>query len=64
MGRIILFVVAFYIICLAMLDTVAYNGRYRQAVWNQANYQVNRAYYEVSVVLNRMGITTTAVARP
>jgi hypothetical protein len=63
MPRIILFIVAFYIICLAMLDSVAYNGRYRLAALDQANYQAGRIYYEVRTKLDRMGVTTPAVAR-
>lgn len=64
MRRIILFIVVFYLIGLGILDTVAYNNRYSRAVWNQTNYQANRVYYEVRVLLDRIGISSTASARP
>ena len=64
MGRIISLILAFYLTAFAAVDTAWYNGRYRLAVWNQANYQVYRVYSEVRSVLNRIGIGTIAVARP
>lgn len=64
MRRIIAIIVAFYLVGLAVVDTVSYNGYYSRIVWNAANYQVYRAYTEFRLILDRVGVTSTAVARP
>ena len=64
MRRLILFIAVFYVIGLGVVDSVAFNGRYSRAVWNQANSQVLRAYAEVKILLDRIGVASTASARP
>jgi hypothetical protein len=64
MRRIILSIVVFYLIALALLDAIAYHGRYQRMVWNSANDHAQRSYYEVRVLLDRAGIgSTNAAAR-
>ena len=64
MPRLFFFIAVFYLVALGIVDTVAYNGRYQQLVWNTANYQVQRAYFEFKILLDRIGVGTTASARP
>ena len=64
MRRIIFFIAVCYLAGLGLLDAVAYHGRYTRAAWHQVNYQVNRAYFEVQVVLDRIGVGTSASAGP
>lgn len=64
MVRIFCFIAVFYLIALGIVDTVALNGRYQRMAWNAASYQVQHAYYEVRVILDRMGVASTASARP
>ena len=60
MRRIIFAIAAVYVAGLALVDEVAYYGRYRQAIWNEINVRAYRSYGEVVFVLDRLGITSAA----
>jgi hypothetical protein len=56
MPRIIFVILAIYVAALALVDTLSYNGRYRRAVWQEANYQALRVHAEVRFLLVKIGI--------
>jgi len=62
--RTLFFALAFYVAALAVVDQVAYNGRYCTAIVNAVSQQVYRTQADVKNFLARAGITSVAVARP
>ncbi|HXF89449.1 MAG TPA: hypothetical protein VNK48_13930 [Xanthobacteraceae bacterium] len=45
-----------YIVAMAAMDALMFNGRYRDAVWREANYQTHRVNAEVRNLLHKLGI--------
>jgi hypothetical protein len=62
--RTLFFVLAFYVAALAVIDRIAYNSRYGNAILSAASQQVYRTQVDLRNFLARAGITSDAVARP
>ncbi len=45
-----------YIVTMAVFDAMMFNGRYRNAVWQEASYQAHRVNFEVRSLLQKLGI--------
>ncbi len=45
-----------YIVAMAVMDALMFNGRYRDAVWREASYQTHRINAEVRNLLHKLGI--------
>jgi hypothetical protein len=56
MLRILGFVLAFYVVGFTLIDTVAFDGRFRTVVWQEANYRAYRVSMEVRHLLDKVGI--------
>jgi hypothetical protein len=56
MLRILGFILAFYVVCFAVVDTTWYGGRFSRAILQEANYRANRTTVEVRYQLDKIGI--------
>ena len=56
MLRILGFILAFYVVCFAIADTVWYGGYYRRIVFQEAHYRAYRVTVEVRYQLDKVGI--------
>jgi hypothetical protein len=56
MLRTLFLILVFYVTCLAVIDAVSYDGRYRKMVMQEANTQVYRVHAEVRSFLVKIGI--------
>ena len=56
MLRILGFILAFYVVCFAIADTVLYGGYYRRIVLQEANYRAYRITFEARHQLDKVGI--------
>jgi len=63
MRRIIFSIMAVWLVGFAIVDEVAYYGRYRQNFLNQISYQGYRAYAETMFLLDRLSIQSASAAR-
>jgi hypothetical protein len=63
MRHIIFAILSVWLVGFAIVDEVAYYGRYRQAIVNRISYQAYRAYAETVFLLDRLAIQTAAAAR-
>jgi hypothetical protein len=53
MLRIFGLILAVYLVGLTVVDTVAFGGRYRAIVWQEANYRAYRVSVEVRYLLDK-----------
>jgi hypothetical protein len=54
--RFLIFAIAIYLAGVLAVDKTMFQGRYTQAVWQEAGKQVRWANYEVRYWLDRIGI--------
>ena len=58
MLRILGFILAIYVVGLAVVDSVWFDGRYRRAVLQEVNYRAYRATLEVRYQFDKMAHAT------
>lgn len=54
--RMFIAAVILYVVAITIVDAMMFGGRYRDAIWREANYQTHRVNAEVRHLLQKLGI--------